>query len=841
MNLLGDNSVDAVVKGGGPYTPITQSYKTKVLTPCVIDGVNIITQKDLSDRNTKYVIKYDFFCKEETLNIPKGCIIEFDGGSISSGGYSTTVINFTDTILSFYGSIDDVLKEVELQGDYTVDVPGKANFATVAETANNIADKTNNTDGMGKIYLKKNKSIQEQMKQGNTIYVIQYDFDLGGKELVVPENCVLEFDGGMLKNGGVVGNNTILSNPLFKTITFNGNFKNDSSKASWFSSEDERNIIIDCIKLASYCNGNIADFEHIPLHFSGTIEIDSSIDVHWRNANFTFIPTRNYDVAFHFNSDIKWSGGNKSIKDSVFVSEQTNHKGVSCLHYDTWYNTNGAVWEDIKCDDFSGYFIVSSSYLQEATLTNIVCFGTAGFISYNSKKHYGNSIGSSNIIHISNCSCNGFANEDRHTGIESVIDLVDCMEVTFTNCVWQGQIADGKCVMSVSEYIGEANIYYNVIKLDGFWVEYPNYTNTESHIVINAPSALTFTPKRSTSSIHIKSSNVAIEFDSHDAFSNLSTLIDGIILDEGLHSVSISLDTAVYTSNGIDIAIIEKLITKGILIKFNNKVCRYEYSVRKEPSAHFKLDAINKVDGIAYMVQHYFPNHNNVDFKLIDVNNVPVLELSSESAQYSINPFLQRTLLNPTDTTFIVDAIYRVSPLDDKDDAVYAIPRFQYGENTTQVDKEIKSSEFSKWKREIFVISRPGNLLTPIILRNCKIQFAKLEYFANNAILSNDVFLNESDDNISSIYKNRTYFINKSADYKELIGKLQSRYVDIVTIYNSLYTYKNGYLSTYATTQAGNKRPTNIAKGFQYFDTTLNKPIWWTGEKWVDATGADVE
>lgn len=25
-----------------------------------------------------------------------------------------------------------------------------------------------------------------------------------------------------------------------------------------------------------------------------------------------------------------------------------------------------------------------------------------------------------------------------------------------------------------------------------------------------------------------------------------------------------------------------------------------------------------------------------------------------------------------------------------------------------------------------------------------------------------------------------------------------------------------------------------------YFDTTLNKPIWWTGSKWVDSTGADI-
>lgn len=36
------------------------------------------------------------------------------------------------------------------------------------------------------------------------------------------------------------------------------------------------------------------------------------------------------------------------------------------------------------------------------------------------------------------------------------------------------------------------------------------------------------------------------------------------------------------------------------------------------------------------------------------------------------------------------------------------------------------------------------------------------------------------------------------------------------------------------------QRPSNIPKYYQYFDTTLGKPIWWTGTKWVDATGADV-
>ena len=30
------------------------------------------------------------------------------------------------------------------------------------------------------------------------------------------------------------------------------------------------------------------------------------------------------------------------------------------------------------------------------------------------------------------------------------------------------------------------------------------------------------------------------------------------------------------------------------------------------------------------------------------------------------------------------------------------------------------------------------------------------------------------------------------------------------------------------------------ARGYCYFDTTLNKPIWWSSSAWVDATGAAV-
>lgn len=38
------------------------------------------------------------------------------------------------------------------------------------------------------------------------------------------------------------------------------------------------------------------------------------------------------------------------------------------------------------------------------------------------------------------------------------------------------------------------------------------------------------------------------------------------------------------------------------------------------------------------------------------------------------------------------------------------------------------------------------------------------------------------------------------------------------------------------------ERPTLVTDdaGYQYFDTTLGKPIWWNGTAWVDVTGVDV-
>ena len=61
--------------------------------------------------------------------------------------------------------------------------------------------------GMGYKILRRNimdgKNIltQDMVNQPHTIYVVQYDFDLNGAQITIPENCILKFDGGSLSNG----------------------------------------------------------------------------------------------------------------------------------------------------------------------------------------------------------------------------------------------------------------------------------------------------------------------------------------------------------------------------------------------------------------------------------------------------------------------------------------------------------------------------------------------------------------------------------------------------------------------------------------------------------------
>lgn len=77
---------------------------------------------------------------------------------------------------------------------------------------------SSSNNGMGRVVLRKNivegvnTLTQNMINKSNTIYVIQYDFTLD-EDITVPENCILDFQGGSLNNGRIIlSNTTIKSN-----------------------------------------------------------------------------------------------------------------------------------------------------------------------------------------------------------------------------------------------------------------------------------------------------------------------------------------------------------------------------------------------------------------------------------------------------------------------------------------------------------------------------------------------------------------------------------------------------------------------------------------------------
>lgn len=76
------------------------------------------------------------------------------------------------------------------------------------------------------------------LEADNTEYIIQYDYDLNGGLINIPKNSVLHFEGGSIKNGYIIGNNTTILAPLsakiFTGSILIGSWKNIDFYPKWF-------------------------------------------------------------------------------------------------------------------------------------------------------------------------------------------------------------------------------------------------------------------------------------------------------------------------------------------------------------------------------------------------------------------------------------------------------------------------------------------------------------------------------------------------------------------------------------------------------------------------------
>lgn len=152
----------------------------------------------------------------------------------------------------------------------------------------------------------KNTLTQEMVNQPHTIYMIQYDYDLDGTTIKIPEGCILDFQGGSIVNGKVFSDNktTRIVNP--PKIT-------ESNDKIFFGVFFDSN------------NGELTyRFEKInrPFEIIGQVATTRASKEYW---NARRIGINKYNIFLpHVFSNGEWSFGDSNIDEAIELYKKYN-------------------------------------------------------------------------------------------------------------------------------------------------------------------------------------------------------------------------------------------------------------------------------------------------------------------------------------------------------------------------------------------------------------------------------------------------------------------------------------------------------------------------------------
>lgn len=183
------------------------------------------------------------------------------------------------------------------------------------------------------------------IEKPNTKYHIQYDYDLNQREITIPENCVLDFQGGSLKSGILNFNNTKLKgnyNIFKENIDFNGtiqtkvnpkwlklvydieydNSKNLNSLLLLASLASDKELILEAnsfIYVKSHYEGHVGNFLR-----KGTVFIPSNVILNLNNSTIKSLTNgeKQYNILTSIDTE------NIIIKNGTIQGERATHTGT---------------------------------------------------------------------------------------------------------------------------------------------------------------------------------------------------------------------------------------------------------------------------------------------------------------------------------------------------------------------------------------------------------------------------------------------------------------------------------------------------------------------------------
>lgn len=271
--------------------PAAQQYKT-------VPEIKILVSED----KKKMIV--GAVCPADTYQTLELHVISEDVayGTATYGTNSTADVIPADFLS---GATEVEIEDMSLQADeedLTSKVIGKLQ----------LKDREATTGNMGYVILRKDKTFAEQVTKANTIYEIRYEFEVGGTEadpVVIPENCVLKFEGGILK-GGYISFSTLSIRAgieqIFDGVTFISIY-NGEAYPEWFGAKgngkvDDTDSIALCVKFSkTTILGGSYLLTDVDVPANRTIRLNGSVTSDGKG--------------FILASQVKFIGGSISVKD----------------------------------------------------------------------------------------------------------------------------------------------------------------------------------------------------------------------------------------------------------------------------------------------------------------------------------------------------------------------------------------------------------------------------------------------------------------------------------------------------------------------------------------------
>ena len=683
----------------------------------------------------------------------------------------------------------------------------------------------------------KNILTQEMINNPNTVYEIRYDFDLNSSKIIIPEGCVLKFVGGLIKNGSLEGNTTIINsnNRCFEQIIFSGTFCGAShlkwflkkeTKRSYYSQDTYKGFTknkdssyyydassdIENALLLAHCSGGawfehrLLDCDNLICHVekSITITYDNSCDI--KNMRAFFSPSQDFSYLFVFDKNSSnLAAYTVSVFDSYFAGLYDNnyqHCGVFWAKY--LDNTTDWRFENITVYGFTGYFFVNQVYLQEGAFVNIHLKAVGGFITYNNDKVYGETRGQSNMLTFDRITLDiGINTTTDVNTLSKVIQLLNCGQVTFTQSVFQG-VANGKNSACSIENSGNNSIYPNVL-FNQVWFEFV-YTAVDNlkvnRIDLENKGVTIRVSNQNIYPIYVNCDNCIVNLDNIQLLS-IEDPLNYIIVKDEVTKCSISYNGGtLLPATPLDKTL--DYVRRGFINQIDNKVVS---AFTLSTQNNFTICNSNKDNMLARIfwagLQNdtidsaptqflKFVNYNySVKFKTID--NCDVLEFDCSQLDY-FAPSWSGCFAYPANFLFLesdknidkskfVNIIYRYKLMEGHSDGTEGHVTIKVC-GSTIIDADINNSEWSEWTRGIAVGVPQDKEYVSFNFKNAILQIAYLSVNHNTGYIDNNIVIYKELNRLlrNSSYVTQTYNIPFTLSKITTTPKLLNLLIDCTSV-----------------------------------------------------------